>query len=67
MDFLIKINENVYTFEQFEDLLTQIRGDIAQWNNFNSGQKLVIELVKTPSNSPTLGVVVDVKAIFGGK
>jgi len=75
MDFKVTIaeyrskTEQSATFEQYADALNYIDRYMAQWNNFNTGQTMIIRIQKVPSTTETLGVQtnekIDIKAIFG--
>jgi hypothetical protein len=70
MDFELTINNQVQTFEQFQDVIAAIGERAAQWNNFEPHEPLKITVRKIPSNTETIGVSVadefKVGDLFGG-
>lgn len=73
MSFIVTIepgaDEELESFEQFQDMVDYITGKLAYWNNFASHKPFTIEFEKDDDKN-ALGVnVVDdtlVKALFGG-
>lgn len=77
MDFKVIITEDkegafeeYATFDQFHLALGYIKEKMAVWNNFNTGQTMLIKLQKVPSQTETLGVsvndVLDITEMIGG-
>lgn len=72
MDFELRTTQQKepWQFTQFNDLIEQIREQLAYWNNFGSHEPVRITIKKVKGSTETVGVnvseTIDSKDIFGG-
>lgn len=58
MDFELRIDQDCWTFDQFDLLMDKLREQIAYWNNFASHEPLRVTIKKVQSETETLGISV---------